>query len=85
MIWAERFLLAHRYLYYVVGHPVLRDVDYDAIERGALDIIPADSPLMRPGSSNPTDYPAVVMKMAEALLHNPLRVYDYLDDEVEND
>ena len=79
-VWAERLLLAHRYLYYVVGKPVLKDSDYDALERGAMSIIPDDSPIRRPGSSNPYDYPEVVMKMAEALLHDPPRIYDYLEE-----
>ena len=78
--WAERLLLAHRYLYYVVGHPVLRDTDYDVLERGAMPVIPDDSPIRRPGSSNPHDYPEIVQKMATALLHDPPRIYDYLED-----
>ena len=79
MIWAEKFLLAHRYLYYVLDEPILRDVEYDAIERGAMDIIPEDSPIRLPGSSNPDSYPPDVIRMAEFLLTDPTRIYEFED------
>jgi NAD-dependent DNA ligase len=63
----ETEVLAHRYLYYVLGEPVLPDLVYDVLEREARGICPRESPVHRVGSSLPSDYPEHVIKRAKQL------------------
>lgn len=68
--------LVHRYLYYVLGDPIVSDRDYDMMERDAVaeleanvslpdpDMDDLDHPLLRPGSDRPTDYPQRIRDLA---------------------
>lgn len=64
----EDLCLAHRYLYYVVGRPVISDFDYDRLERMArAQCISRDSLLSRAGSDREDDYPTAIKELAAAL------------------
>ena len=65
---AELRLLAHRFLYYVRDEAILRDVDYDQVEREVLPFVPLNSLLRQPGSDRPSDYPFPVEQMADWLV-----------------
>lgn len=62
----EDLLLAYRFLYYVYGTPIISDTDYDHLEKEELNFgsVSKDSPLNRPGSDNPDDYPKAVKALA---------------------
>ena len=64
----ELRLMACRFLYYVVGESPLPDQWYDAMERQILPYLPEDHSLKKPGSSNPEDYDAEVMKWVDWLV-----------------
>ena len=52
----ERSVLAHRYLYYVLGEAFLPDHLYDELERGARAVCPPESLVHKLGSSLPSSY-----------------------------
>ena len=64
----ERKVMAHRYLYYVECNPVLPDANYDAIERDARKVLPADSPVQGIGSDLSSDYSKEVIELAHSYL-----------------
>jgi len=63
----EQVILAHRYLYYVLGEPVVSDAVYDQMEREARAALPESSVVHKVGSSNPWDYSDEVKQYAEEL------------------
>jgi NAD-dependent DNA ligase len=63
----ELEVLAHRYLYYVLGEPVLPDLVYDMLEREARGICPRESPVHGVGSSLPESYSEDVKQRAKQL------------------
>jgi len=63
----EDLLMAHRYLYYVIGANVLSDYEYDVIERHARTILPKTSPIQGVGSSLPTSYNEYQIMLAESM------------------
>ena len=71
----ERHVLAHRYLYYVLGQSVIPDAKYDYFEQRARSLLPSTSPVHQIGSSFASDYPADVIRHASRLLslHTPTR------------
>jgi len=64
----ETLVMAHRYLYYVLGEPVLSDHSYDVLERAAREICPKDSPVHGIGSSLSTSYTEEQINKAVELL-----------------
>jgi len=60
--------LAHRYLYYVLGNPVIDDHIYDIRERRAIQLVKSGHELRKPGSSLASSYEPHVIKLAERLL-----------------
>lgn len=54
--------MAHRYLYYVKGQPVISDREYDRLE------LPIKHKLPPVGSDNEEDYSEDQIKLAEAML-----------------
>ncbi len=60
----ERHVLAHRYLYYVMGKPVISDARYDQLERRALLLLPPASRVHQVGSSLDSDYAPDVIQHA---------------------
>lgn len=67
-IQAERLVMAHRYLYYVLSESVVSDGVYDQLEREARAICPPASPVHGVGSSLPDSYSAEVQEVARSLL-----------------
>lgn len=63
----EQLCMAHRYLYYVWGKPVISDHEYDALERRALKRVGPSSPLHRVGSDREQDYSDAVKAVAKVL------------------
>lgn len=63
----ELEVLAHRYLYYVLGEPVLPDLVYDVLEHEARGICPRESPVHGVGSSLSSSYSEAVVKRAKEL------------------
>jgi hypothetical protein len=59
---AEDAILFHRFRYYVLDHPVISDVDYDAMERDALTHFPNSTILNSVGSSIRRDYPPYIQE-----------------------
>lgn len=64
----EDALLAHRYLYYVLGTPVLSDREYDELEKEFLAGCPWESPIAYPGSSLESSYEERVIRLANEIL-----------------
>jgi len=68
-------VLFHRCLYYVFGHPILSDADYDQLERELeafereFDVMHPESPSQKPGSSLWNDYPVMVRAAVRQHLH----------------
>lgn len=52
----ETYIMAHRYLYYVLGEPVVSDFVYDQLEREARAVCPPESPVHGVGSSLAASY-----------------------------
>ena len=67
---SERTLLAHRYLYYVLGLPVISDFEYDKLEREHLKRFPDSVSINKPGSDNPLHYSESVKQKALMLALN---------------
>ncbi len=65
---SERILLAHRYLYYVLGRPVISDFEYDKLEREHLKKFPDSVAMNQPGSDKAEHYSAEVQRLALILL-----------------
>ena len=63
----ELVLMAHRYLYYVLGEPVISDYLYDPWEREARQVLPEDSPIHGVVSSNPWSYSKEQIEYARKL------------------
>lgn len=62
------FVMAHRYLYYVLCKPVITDYEYDQLESRALKVI--DDPnhsINFPGSSLEKDYSPEIIAIARTL------------------
>ena len=51
----ENKIMAHRYLYYVLGKPIITDREYDELEKRA-SILPPNSPVHKPGSDLASSY-----------------------------
>lgn len=66
----ENLVLAHRYLYYVLGDPIISDFEYDILERSARENLPEESPVHSVGSSLKTSYSQTVIKLAGELLES---------------
>ncbi len=66
--FAEKQVMAHRYLYYVLATPVLSDAVYDQIEREARQICDPESPVHNLGSSLPSSYTSEQVSYAYELL-----------------
>lgn len=64
----ETLVMVHRYLYYVLGEPVLSDHEYDHIERQARAVCPPDSPVHKVGSSLPSSYHIHIKLQGQRLL-----------------
>lgn len=68
----ERNLMAHRYLYYVVNHPVIPDSVYDRMDDSFLEQVPLEgtmrSVVHQPGSSLPESYTQDEIDVARRLL-----------------
>jgi NAD-dependent DNA ligase len=61
----EMLVQAHRYLYYVLGVPIISDYDYDMLERK----LPSDSSVRQSvGSDRASDYTGSVIEIAQGLL-----------------
>jgi NAD-dependent DNA ligase len=60
----EDLIMAHRYLYYVLGEPVISDYAYDVIERQARFLLPPTSPVHGVGSSLRSSYSADQLDLA---------------------
>ena len=65
---AEKLVMAHRYLYYVLSESVVADAVYDQLEREARNICSSESPVHGVGSSLPDSYSADVQQLALELL-----------------
>lgn len=68
MVPLEELLMAHRYLYYVLGDTVISDYEYDKLEREAREYLPSDHPIQGVGSSLPSSYSDAQIKLAMSLL-----------------
>lgn len=56
---AEDVILWHRYHYYIVGVPLIPDVEYDRLEKLVAELFPV-SVVQDVGSSNAEDYPLYI-------------------------
>ncbi len=61
-------VMAHRYLYYVLGTPVITDFMYDQLERTARQVLPPSSCVHSVGSSLASSYTIHHIQMAEEFL-----------------
>lgn len=59
--------MAHRYLYYVKGAPVISDRRYDQIEKIARTVLPSSSPVHSVGSDLESSYSERVRNLAKQL------------------
>ena len=66
--------MAHRFLYYVLGLPVIPDYEYDKLEAEAVRSAPASHPIHRPGSDRVSSYTLDQIRLAEKLAGGPLSV-----------
>lgn len=64
---AERMVMAHRYLYYVLHKPVISDYQYDMMEKDAIKKAHPDSQILKPGSDKASDYSEATIKLAQDL------------------
>lgn len=60
--------MAHRYLYYVLGRPVITDAEYDQLEIVARSKCAKSSPLNNPGSDLESSYSEESKALAFKLL-----------------
>lgn len=60
-------LLAHRFLYYVRGTPVITDQEYDKLEKEAVIGLAEDHPLQKPGSDLVSSYSDETKALADRL------------------
>lgn len=65
---AEELVLIHRYLYHVLGEPLITDHAYDVLERKARAICPLSSKVHAIGSSLERSYPKEIKAKALNLL-----------------
>ena len=63
----ELYVLANRYLYYVLATPILPDSVYDMYEIKAREICPPESDVHKIGSSLPSSYSDEVKSYAQIL------------------
>lgn len=63
--------MAHRYLYYCLGEPVVSDYVYDQMEREARNVLPEDSPVQGVGSSLGSSYTKDQIYKAQGLAGYP--------------
>jgi NAD-dependent DNA ligase len=68
MVALEDILMAHRYLYYVLGDTVISDYQYDMLERQAREYLPMDHPLQGIGSSLASSYTDAQVCLAMQML-----------------
>lgn len=75
----ERIVMAHRYLYYVLADPILKDWDYDKLDKELVDILnekftedECRSPVLFPGSDLKESYTADEKELGELMLANHL-------------
>lgn len=66
----EKLILAHRYLYYVLGNPVLSDQKYDKLEKKFLKLYPDSEVIKTCGSDLSSDYSEEIIIMANDILKN---------------
>jgi len=70
---AEKIVLAHRYLYYVLTQPIVTDRMYDTIEKNARKILETigvdESPIFLCGSDLASSYSDEVKALAVSLRH----------------
>lgn len=64
----ENCLMMHRYLYYVLGKPVISDKQYDDMEKTFLYLYPDNKNINKVGSDRGNDYSDDVKKLAESLI-----------------
>ena len=68
----EHECLIHRYLYYVLGKPILSDYEYDRLEEQAIEALEdanvEESPMYYPGSSLEESYSKDIISEALELL-----------------
>ncbi len=68
----EMEVMVHRYLYYVLGRPVISDADYDLLERRARTCLVETSPVHGVGSDLESSYHQGIKTLAlERLRKNP--------------
>lgn len=66
----EDLVMAHRYLYYVRGMPVLPDPDYDKLEQSARKELPETSPVHGVGSDSESSYTEAQRSLANLLFND---------------
>jgi len=64
----EDLCMAYRYQYYVLAKPLVRDLDYDKLEREVLEEVGENSPLRKPGSENKESYEPRIRALSLYLL-----------------
>ncbi len=64
----EKLVMAHRYLYYVLGQPTISDYRYDKLEHIVRKNAPSSSPVHEVGSSLESSYTEDVIKIARGIL-----------------
>lgn len=57
-------VMTHRYRYYVLAKPTISDQEYDALEREAVERLPAGHPVHQCGSDRAQDYEPEVVREA---------------------
>lgn len=62
--------LVHRYLYYVLNEPIIKDMAYDIMEMLAREMADKSHPIHRVGSSLARDYPDWVKEMALTMIND---------------
>lgn len=60
----EALVLAHRYLYYILGNPIISDYKYDKLEKFAITRLSKDSPVNTVGSDLLSSYSELIISKA---------------------
>ena len=57
VVWTlEDIVMGHRYLYYILGSPVISDYEYDQLDTHARKVLPTTSHVHEIGSSLSSSY-----------------------------